>query len=512
MIIALTGATGNMGQATVGQLLKIDEIDKLRLLVLPDDKRIKKLLKKHKKDKQKFEIVFGNLAEKAACEKLVKDADYVVNMAAVIPPHSDQQPEKAIECNQVGVDTLVSVIEKMKKQPKLIHISTMALYGNRNSLHPWGRVGDPLLVSAFDIYAVTKLRGELRVLESDIENFVVLRQTAMLHSRMLADNMSDGLMFHTCFNAPLEWVTAHDSGVLVANIIRKDLKEDLSKKFWKRVFNIGGGLKNCITGYDTLNEGFKLIGGSTKDFFEPNFNATRNFHGMWFFDGDKLEDMFHYQLQTTEDFWKELGKANSYFKLGKLVPKKLIKKFAIERLFKSPNSPKYWAKHQDEAKLSAYFGGSEKFAKISKNWGDFGLFVENKDEFSKPLDYEKLKDKNSAKLVDFGIDIESEKFSIKDLQKYAKMHGGKLISTHCSSPYEKLVWQNSDGQNFEARPFTVVKAGHWFNRSYAENVWDFDRLAKKDKIYAQIWFDSHGQDENKTYSFDKDFVAKMENI
>lgn len=511
MIVAITGATGNMGQATVDQLLKIPEVEKLKLLALSKDKRLKELLKRHKKDKEKIEIVFGNVADKSACEKLVENVDYVINMAAVIPPHSDQHPEKAIECNEVGTKTLIGVIEKMKKQPKFIHISTMALYGNRNSLHPWGRVGDPLLFSPFDIYAITKMRGEFCVLESNIENFAVLRQTAMLHSRMLADNMSDGLMFHTCFNAPLEWVTAHDSGVLVAHIIQKDMKEDLSKTFWKRVFNISGGLKNCITGFDTLNDGFKLIGGSAKDFFEPNFNATRNFHGMWFYDGNKLEDMFHYQSQSTEDFWKELDKANPYFKLGKLVPKKLIKRFAIKRLFKSPNSPKYWQKHNDEAKLFAYFGGKDKYAALP-DWKDFGLFVENKDEMSKQLNYAKLKDKNGAKLVDFGIDIDSENLSIKDLEKYAQMHGGKLLSTSFKSMYDKLVWQNSDGQQFEARPYTVVKAGHFLNRSYTENVWDFDRLAKKDKIYAQIWYDTHGQNEDKLYSYDKNFMAKMEKI
>ena len=513
MNIAITGATGNMGQATVDELLKIEEIDKLKLLVLPDDGRIKKILKKHKTQKDKFEVIFGNLAEKSACEKLVKDVDMVVNMAAVIPPHSDQEPQKAVECNEVGVNTLVSAIEKIKKnQPKLIHISTVALYGNRNSLHPWARVGDPLLISPFDIYSITKLRGEFRVLESNIENFVVLRQTAMLHNRMLADNMSDGLMFHTCFNAPLEWVTAHDSGVLIANIVKKDMKEDLSKKFWRRCFNIGGGLENCVTGYDTLNDGFKLIGGGGKDFFEPNFNATRNFHGVWFYDGNKLEDMFHYQSQSTADFWKELAKTHKYFKLGRLVPKVLIKKFAIERLFKSPNSPEFWAKKKDEARLFAYFGGKEKYEKLPKSWENFGLLVENKDENGKSLNYANLKNKKSANLVKFGCDIESENLTVEDLQKYAQMRGGKLISKNFKTLYDKLVWQNCDGEKFEARAYTVVKAGHFVNRSYQENVWEFDRLSKKDKVYAQIWFDSHDKNEDKKYSFDKNFVAKMENI
>lgn len=513
MVISITGVTGNMGMATLEELMKISEIDKFKLLVLPDDKRVKNILKKYKTNKDRLEIVFGNLANKQSCEKLVSGSDYVINMAAVIPPHSDQHPEKAVECNEVGVKTLVETIEAVaENQPKLIHISTMALYGNRNSLHAWGRVGDPLLISPFDIYAITKLRGEFAVLESNIKNFVVLRQTAMLHSNMLSDNMSDGLMFHTCFNAPLEWVTAHDSGVLIANIIRQDLQDKLKNKFWKKCFNISGGIQNCITGYDTLNEGFKLIGGGTKDFFEPNFNATRNFHGLYFYDGNELEDMFHYHSETTSDFWKKLGSSHFYFKLGKLVPKSLIKRFAIMRLFKSPNAAKYWAKHSDEAKLFAYFGGKDKYCQIPKDWKDVSLLVEDKDELGKPLKYETLKARENARLVDLGLDVKKSSFTLEELKAYATSHGGKLLSKKCDGLQDKLLWENSDGEKFEARAYTVVCAGHWLNRSYRENVWEFDRLAKKDKIYAQVWYDSHATNEDKLYYLDENYNAKMENL
>lgn len=508
MIIAITGVTGNMGQAALTELIKIQEIEKFKLLVLPTDKKKwNKLAKKLKYHNSRFEVVYGNLADKAACEILVKDADYVINMAAVIPPHSDQNPQKAIECNEIGVGVLVSAIEKMKKQPKFIHISTMALYGNRNSKHIWGRVGDPLLVSPFDIYAATKLRGEFIVLESNIENYVVLRQTAMLHHKMLSDNISDGLMFHTCFNAPLEWVTDNDSGVLIANIIKKDLQENLNDKFWKRCFNIGGGKDNQIFGYQTLEDGFKLIGGGIKDFFEPNYNSLRNFHGLWFYDGDKLNNLFNYQSQTTSDLWKEIKQQNPYICLGKIVPKKLIKKFVIQRLFKSPNAPKYWIKTNNEAKIYAYFGGKDKYDAIPKQWNKFPLLTNNKDESNNEIDYISLKENKN--FVDFGIDIDKDNFSIEELRSYAKMHGGKLISTKIGGLYDKLKWQNSDGEIFEARPSTIVKAGHWFNITYKENAWDFDRLAKTDKICAQIWYDSHDRNEDKFYFFTKDFDARM---
>ncbi|MCM1360265.1 MAG: NAD(P)-dependent oxidoreductase [Corallococcus sp.] len=508
MKIAVTGVTGNMGKEALKELLKIPNTE-YRILVLPDDKRVKKLRREHKKDLKRIEILFGNLADTKTCEKLVKDTDYVINMAAVIPPHSDQHPQKAIECNEVGVNCLVTAIEKSSPQPKFIHTSTMALYGNRNEKHLWGRVGDPLLISPFDLYSLTKMRGEFRVLESDITSKVVLRQTAMLHNNMLSDNMSDGLMFHTCFNAPLEWATAEDSGLLIANIIRRDMQEDLSESFWGKVFNIGGGLQNCVTGYDILNDGFEIIGGSVKNFFEPRFNATRNFHGLWFYDSKKLDDLFHYQRQSTADFWEKFKSTHKILKCGKIVPKGLIKRFAIMRLFKSPNSARYWYKHNDEAKLLAYFDGKENYEALGKDWSNFPLLKFGKTQNGETVDYAKMKDIADADLPDLGFDPDGD-IDYDVLSRIATMHGGKLIS-QSGSLYDKLEWENSDGQRFTAKGYTVV-VGHWMNLSYANYCWDFDRLAKKDKIYAALWYDSHRKDEDNFYYYDDEFEAHYSKI
>ncbi len=508
MIIALTGVTGNMGREVLKEVFKIEEVEKIKVLVLPDDKRFKKIRKNYD---DKIEVIYGNIANKNICKMLVDGTSYVVNMAAVIPPHSDKEPEKAVECNEIGVNSLTEAIEEIQEnQPKLIHISTVALYGNRNSKHPWARVGDPLLVSPFDIYSATKLRGEFRVLESDIENFVVLRQTAMLHNNMLLDNLSDGLMFHTCFNAPLEWVTAHDSGVLIANILKRDIKGEIDD-FWKKCYNIGGGVVNCVTGYDTLNDGFKLIGGSAKDFFNPNYNSLRNFHGVWFYDGDVLENMFHYQSQSTKDFWNELGENHSYFKLAKFIEKDFIKMFAIDRLLNDANSPTHWIVNNDEARITAYFGSKENFDKIPKDWDNFPLLVENRAENGEKIDFLALKDKNNAKLVDLMYNQEKE-ITIEDLKNVARAHGGLLLSKAFNSMYDKLEWANSDGETFTARAYTVLKAGHWFNRTYQENVWDFDRLSKLDKLYSQLWYDSHDENENNLYYFDENFIPKVDKL
>ncbi|MBO4534775.1 MAG: NAD-dependent epimerase/dehydratase family protein, partial [Clostridia bacterium] len=288
--VAMTGASGNMGQAVVAEMMKLSYV-RIKLLLL-DGKREHRLARRWTRQYgDRVEYFFGNMKYVEDCRKLVEDVDYVVNMAAIIPPLADKRPDLAHEVNVVGVHNLVTAIEDLADQPKLIHISTVAIYGHRDQQHPWGRVGDPLLPSPYDQYGMGKMIGERYVLDSNVRTWAVLRQTGILYEKLLMANVSDGLMFHTCFNVPIEWATDHDSGVLIKNIIAKDYHSRMND-FWLKVYNIGGGAAYRTTGYETFDMGFGMIGGSVEKFMEPNWYATRNFHCMWFADSDELEKRF----------------------------------------------------------------------------------------------------------------------------------------------------------------------------------------------------------------------------
>ena len=484
-----------MGEEVMQELVESGVVAKYKVIICKD-KKWKPFLKRYSKliKDGAIEVIYGSLADTNICKYFVSDIDYVINLASVIPPHSDNDAVAAVECNEKGVNELVSAIEWLpkEKQPKLIHISTVALYGNRNEKHPYAQVGDPLLVSPFDVYAATKLRGEFRVLESSVKKWVVLRQTAMLHRNMLSDNMSDGLMFHTPFNAPLEWVTAKDSGRMIRKIIEKDSDSEV-KGFWKRVFNVGAPASNQITGYETLDHGFEIIGGTAKQFFAPKDNATRNFHGVWFSDGRELEELFCYQSQTERDYWNEIAQLHKVYKLGKLLPKPLIRRFTVDRLKRNKNAPAYWAKSGDYAKLLAFFGGRKQYDALPKSWN--GVHIPDRADYADDDYHDKQKPDGEV--------------TIDDLREYAKLHGGKLVTSNFNSGdmYAKLVWQTQDGEMFTATAYTVIRAGHWYSPIYEKFEWDFDRLAKKDKIFAKYWYDSHAADENLKYSLDEQFIA-----
>ena len=499
MKIAMTGVSGNMGSEALCRTLELAEVRLVRVLLTPRRRNARLAKKLRRRYGGRVETVFGRLEDPEACRTLVEGMDYVVHMAAVIPPRSDADPAASEACNFRGTQTLVSAVAAMPRRAKLIHVSTIALYGCRNEKHPFCRVGDPLLISPYDWYSLHKLYGERCVLESGLEHWVVLRQTAMLHNNMLKSNMSDGLMFHTCLNSPLEWVSARDSGYLIRRILERDAAGEVDA-FWKKVYNIGAGLRGRQTGYDTFGDGFSVIGGTTESFFRPDWMSARNFHGVWLADSGVLEELFGFQRDGVADVWRQIAKKHRVYKLAKLVPKKLIERLVFRRLLDHPNAPSRWRKDGDEARVMAYFGDEARQKALPVRWEEVKLMA--KGDFG---DYDAMRDEKNAVLLSHGFDDTKPvgAWTIEDARSAALFRGGACLSPRMEGAYRPLTWRCAEGHVFEASPYTVMGAGHWCPHC-APMPWDFDRQAKKNPFYAQVWYDTHDADEQAIYAVDEE--------
>lgn len=501
MKIAMTGTSGNMGSEALKQTFELEKIDWIRALLHDTRKNRRLAARLSKLYGNKIQFVFGSLEDESSCKALVREADYVVNMAAVIPPKSDASPKRSFLCNAAGTETLVKTILRENPKAKFIHISTVALYGNRNEKHPFGRVGDPLIVSPFDAYAKDKLYGERCVLDAELSCWVVLRQTAMLHPHIFKDNLSDGLMFHTALNAPLEWVSSRDSGYLIKRIIERDSKNEIPQ-FWNKIYNIGAGEKSRRTGYDTFNDGFAMIGGTTEKYFKPDWFAPRNFHGMWFADSDELNALFGYQRDDVQGYWREIARAHPVFALGKFVPKRLLYLFLFRRLLRHPNSPRTWIRRGDKARMEAYFGGEKGIAKMPAEWKDVKLIA--KGDFGDPSEI--IKQQNAV-LLSHGYDESKspQEWTIDDMKAAALFRGGECLSEALGdNEYKKIRWKCAEGHIFESSPYTILRGGHWCPHCCMPSPWIFDRIAKVAPFYAQVWYDSHSKNEDNVYEMDKD--------
>ena len=521
--VAVTGADGAMGGEVVSHLLDSNQDFNLRLFIYNYDKRFRSFFKKLlRRGRDRITLVRGDLANYDDIAQLIDGADYVIHCGAVIPPKSDHNPDNTYNTNFIGTKNIVDAIKNSGRQDqiKLVHISTVAVYGNRDYHHPWCRMGDPVMSSAYDYYSAAKIKGERYVTDSGLSHWVVLRQTAVYHKYFLINNLFDGLMFHTCWNAPFEWITDRDSGLMIQNLVERDLENKLDG-FWHNDYNIGGGAECRETGYQTFCEGFGLMGAGPEKFFKPYWNIPRNFHGVWYTDSYILDDWLGYRTESSADYWNRMKKVLWYYQLGRLVPSSWIRKLAIERRLTNSNAPMNWIRLDKKGRIDAFFGGKEAFEAIPRNWEDYPVLMKGQTPEG-PIDYADLIDEKKADRykLDHGYDESKpdSEISLEDCQKAAEFRGGSVVSTSMKKGdiHTKIQWKCHEGHTFESTPFTILKAGFWCPECDA-SPWTYDKLATHNKFYAQVWYDTHSKDEvNNVYPYDEheddDLIVPVEKL
>lgn len=505
--VLITGGSGNMGKDTVRQIAETGMF--VCRLLLRDKPRNRRLGKKLKRQYKNIEIIFGDTSEYPDCVAAIKDVDYVLHLAGIIPPAADHYPEAAYNSNYTGTVNLLNAAatSTQKEEIKFINIGSVAEYGNRSFKHPWGRIGDPLLPSIYDTYGAAKIKAERAVIESAV-TWVSLRQTGLLYPDVLIKNLDDGLMFHTAWNTPIEWATERMSGLLLKNLLVKDSSGALPHDFWRRAYNIGNGPAARTTGFETLARGFRLMGADAKSVFEPHWNATQNFHCMWFSDSHVLNEYLDFWHEGFEDFFSRIGKKFWYFKLAKPFTA-LIKKFMIMPLLDTSNAPQYWGKKNRSKRVAAFFGSQEKYDALEKTWEKTNLLCENKNpDTGDYLNYAALKDESQsapyALKHGYNESKADNELDITDMQDAAAFRGGTCTSTsmRCGDLYTPLNWQCHNGHDFSGSPYLILKAGHWCPECCSVPPWNFDELAAHIPFYAQVWHDDHAPSARAIYKED----------
>ncbi len=106
--------------------------------------------------KDKFELIKGDIRDKAACEKACEGIDYVLHQAALRSvPKSMKEPESYNDVNINGTLVLLQAASKAKVK-RLVMASSSSVYGDTDKF-PEEESAYPLLISP---YALSKLAGE----------------------------------------------------------------------------------------------------------------------------------------------------------------------------------------------------------------------------------------------------------------------------------------------------------------------------------------------------------------
>ncbi len=492
--VFMTGATGGMGYESLKQMLS-DTCKKDIIILVRDSEKNRKLLKEYSGNKR-LTIRWGDLLNYKDVYDCVKEADLVLHIAAFVSPAADYYPKKAMKNNYGSARNIIQAIKEQNRadEVKFVYIGTVAQTGDRMPPIHWGRAGDPIKPSMFDYYAVSKIAAERLVIESGLKYWVSLRQTGIIGPAM--SKIEDAIMFHNCFDNVLEYVSDRDSGRMMKHLYQYDAEGTLSSDFWGHVYNIGGGESCRIDAFQLFKDLYGAIGLTKLEYIlDPKWQATRNFHGQYYLDSDKLENYLHFRQDSMQYYYDSylegLGAVAGLSKVLCKLPggQKLmgsILKNRFKKLALTEHGTLHFIKDNVEDHIDAYWGSRKAWKALPDNINDM----------------EHFKDWDKVIPIDHGYDEtkpESE-LTLSDMKGAAEFRGGKCLSGEMRTGdwSGKLKFKCAFGHTFEASPRLVLEGGHWCPECERKS-WNYGERAKRDPFFAQVWNPLHEEDEMREY-------------
>lgn len=362
--VFLTGGTGNMGWAGFQELLEKGKFN-IRLLAR-DSKKNRKKLSTYASD-PRVTIIWGDLTRYEDVLRGVEGADYVLHVGGMVSPAADYYPEKTLKVNVTAAENVVKAIlaQPNASEIRTVYIGSVAQYGDRNPPCHWGGADEPQIPAKYDMYALSKIRSEEIFAKAGLARWVSLRQSGILYPGILS--VVNPTAFHVPMRGVLEWATIEDSGRLLAQVCEDWVPED----FWNKAYNISSGGQYRMTNYEFMTRMLRALGlPGPEKVFEPQWFALKNFHGMWYTDADRLDEILHFRSYTPVDeyFSAMKSKLPWFYSLAFLAPAWAVKAFMKPYAFEKGMGTQWWVEN-DPDKFEAYYGTREAYDAI-RSWDD----------------------------------------------------------------------------------------------------------------------------------------------
>lgn len=287
--ILVAGAAGNIGQYTLEALAK----QGYSLIGFDlDNKRNRGIAKKF----PKVEWIFGDIRSENDVEKGVSKADAIINLIAILPPHSEMNGLRTNAVNVEGVKTIIEKMEQSERCKHLVFTSSAAVHGVGIPLNTLLTPDSPYNLE--DYYSDTKAKAEQLIMKSDI-NWTILRLTAAPNLDPTAKELEDlEFIVNIGLNDPVEFCHPKDVGLALANAATKPLD-----KVNKQIFMIGGGSEEQYTAYDFVSTILKNTGVGKLP--KSMFSTDPQFPGGWV-DTTHSQEVLQYQRHTFREYLKDL--------------------------------------------------------------------------------------------------------------------------------------------------------------------------------------------------------------
>ena len=254
--VLVTGASGTIGTEVIKYLLSEGKYEITAL-----DLKNKRTAKKFKNYKNRINVLYGDVNDEVLIKALIKDQDYVIHLASVIPPFGDFSMTLGQITEVKGTENIINAIRKENKDCYLLYTSTTSLYDNKEAT-----IKDAIDKTKLSNFSLNKYNTEL-LIKKKLNNYVIFRIPLVLSN--LQDNP---FIYHVKGSDIVEVTTSKDVAYALVKAI--DYKDKLNRK----TLNVGMGREGRLTYNELLINILKNYGLSFKYIFsriflEKNYNS-----------------------------------------------------------------------------------------------------------------------------------------------------------------------------------------------------------------------------------------------
>ena len=305
--VLVTGAGGAIGINVIKYLLSEGKYEITAL-----DLRNKNSQKRLKRYRRRINLIYGDMNDMVLMDALVKDHDYIIHLAGLMPPIADIKHNISEMIDYKGTENIIKAMNMFNPDAYLIYASTTTVYGEEEKVS----VDSKTKLTPLDYYSNTKLKIE-KLIQAKVKNYIIMRIPLVL------TNPGNGaFMYNVRLDKMVEAITDNDAGYLFASSLSHVNK--LNKKIW----NATGGEATTGKYRVILSNVLKIYGISFKYILVRLF-IDKNFYTHIYTDSDKLENILEFRSDSLSSYYMRLKRQVRGRRVARVLAKPLV--FFLDR-------------------------------------------------------------------------------------------------------------------------------------------------------------------------------------
>lgn len=303
--VLVTGAAGSIGEWVLKYLLSEGKYEITAL-----DLKNKESAKKLKKYYKRINVIYGDVEDQVLMDALIKDHDYVIHLAGIMPPLCNLSKAFGNEIDYIGTENIVRSISFYNPDCFLIYPSTTALYSSKKTeITPNSEVE----VQEEDYFSRAKEKCE-KIIKEKLKNYVVFRMPFVL-----GNLKRDKSIYLYRKNKEVELITNRDAAYALVKAI--EYKKELNKKT-----KIISGGKGCrVNSNELYMRLLEVHGYSFNILWNKLFNPF-TYEGHIYKEDKKLEELLKYQNDSIDSYIMRLVRTTHKRNISCLLAKPLKRK------------------------------------------------------------------------------------------------------------------------------------------------------------------------------------------